>query len=153
MPQDVAHPVVAVHDHGTRLFRQICRKPFDECIHRIDLFCFAGDVLFGPAVDLTTVVVTGSAKGFQTTGNGINLVQLSHNSSKIEKHGSPVCRAAVRKLVFGIQTALYHFHDVELRTNYLCVFAQAVHFWHRHARIGQSVHNPVFPINLVRTGQ
>ena len=57
----VVQAEVAVNQRGSFAGRDVLRQPFDQPIHRVDVFGRRGLVLAAPAIDLPGEVVAGPA--------------------------------------------------------------------------------------------
>ena len=153
MEDQVVEPVVTVHECCRVAGRNVQRQPLDQALHRVDVLGLGSAVLRAPAADLAGEEVAGFAVVGQTDLRRVEAVQRGDHAVHVVEQ----CRAfSVRETGqrrVPKSAALHVLHHVERTADQSGIAAQAVHLWHRHARVAQRVHLAVFALDRVGRGQ
>ena len=95
MEDHIVQAVVAVHDAGLVLRRDVLRQPFDQLLHRLDLLGLRGAVLLGPAADLALQIVARLAVVAQADRVVVDLVQRGDHAVHLVVDGGALARGVM----------------------------------------------------------
>jgi hypothetical protein len=143
----VVEAIVAVHQHGLVVLRQVGGQPFEQLVHRLDGLGFRRLVLLAPARDLARDVAARPAEVGQAEADIVDGMQAGEHVELGPVDRQPAFLGNLGQQRVPQHPAVAIFHDVESGADDAVVLAQRVGPGGRHIGLIQRRNHAEFPID------